>query len=104
MSKQFQVDAVRARLLPDATVQAIEPRIPVLALRAHLRRRHFNVERVKREAQRAHVAVDSSTIWGGHTEQSVRVFWPDGTVDRLDNIILEPDPPQQPTFTSNGTP
>lgn len=80
---QAQLDAVRARLLPDDVVQKIAPTLPLESLRLHLKRRHYDVERVRLEAQRARVAVDTHSAWGHVTTETVRVFWPDGTVDRL---------------------
>lgn len=79
-----QVNDVRSRLVPDHVVQALAPDIPLQALRAHLHRRRYDTERVKFEAARAHVAVETRSAYGGHfTENNIRVFWPDGTVDRL---------------------
>lgn len=82
-AQQEQVAAVRARLLPDDVVQAIAPKLPLQALRLHLHRRHYDVERVRLEAQRAHVSVDTHAAWGRITTENVRVFWPCGSVDRL---------------------
>lgn len=84
MNTRQQVAAVQARLMPDAQVQALAPNIPVHALRKHLERRHFNLERVRMEAARAHVAVDAVWQWQNQRTEHVRVFWPDGTVDRFD--------------------